>query len=252
MDVNTYLKRIDYQGEIEPTAKVLAQLQRQHLLHVPFENLDIHYHRKIELGAEAFYHKVVMQGRGGFCYELNGLFYELLYKLGFEVRRISARVYHDDGSLSPEYDHLALLVKASGQSYLVDVGFGRFAIATLPLSSGSQITDSEGTFVLDQNGDSTWQVSIVKDNKKTPHYLFTESPRELEEFASMCRYHQTDPKSLFLTNKLVSIALPNGRKTLTDDTLKVTKDDDTNKASFDPADFEEMLYKHFSIRMPNL
>ena len=82
-----YLKRINYSGSLEPSLKVLKQLQQAHLMSVPFENLDIHYGRTIELDLDKIFNKVVVDHRGGFCYELNGLFGELLSMLGFKIKR---------------------------------------------------------------------------------------------------------------------------------------------------------------------
>ena len=76
MNRELYLKRIKFTGKAIPTMEVLAQLQKAHLLAVPFENIDIHTNRKIDLNVDNIYQKIVLNNRGGFCYELNGLFYE--------------------------------------------------------------------------------------------------------------------------------------------------------------------------------
>ena len=108
MNVEKYLARIgmDRTGVV-PDLAGLKLLQRQHLLNVPCENLDIHWRRLIGLDTTAFFHKIVEENRGGFCYELNGLFNELLREMGFETRLLSARVTGKDGELGPEYDHAA-------------------------------------------------------------------------------------------------------------------------------------------------
>ena len=83
MNLHQYLQRIDYKGSLKPSLKTLANLQKQHLLHIPFENLDIAAGVPIELDINRIYKKVIMNKRGGFCYELNRLFCELLTQLGF-------------------------------------------------------------------------------------------------------------------------------------------------------------------------
>ncbi|HEX8536198.1 MAG TPA: arylamine N-acetyltransferase, partial [Cystobacter sp.] len=102
----------------------LRALHRRHIESIPFENLDIHSQRPIVLDEAAFFEKIIRQRRGGFCYELNGLFAALLRALGFQVAYLSGRVssdgVRDDG---PEFDHLLLEVTWNG-SWLVDVGFG--------------------------------------------------------------------------------------------------------------------------------
>src|SRR3982751_5629320 len=122
MNREKYLARI---GVENPAAMAdiyyLKLLQRQHLLNVPFENLDIHWRRPIVLDTEGCYRKIVEENRGGFCYELNGLFNELLRESGFETRLLSARVSDREGGFSNEYDHLAILVIIGEMQYLADV-----------------------------------------------------------------------------------------------------------------------------------
>ena len=110
MDIHAYLSRIGYRGTLEPSAATLHALQQAHLLAVPFENLDIHLGRPIVLDQTALFDKIVARRRGGFCYELNGLFAVLLRELGFEVTLLSAGVARASGGFGPEYDHLTLLV----------------------------------------------------------------------------------------------------------------------------------------------
>src|SRR5437764_12252268 len=97
VDIQRYLERINYHGSLEPTLQTLQALHEAHLLAVPFENLDIHLGRKILLDEESLWKKIVEQGRGGFCYELNGLFAWLLRALGFQVDLLSAGVAHPSG-----------------------------------------------------------------------------------------------------------------------------------------------------------
>lgn len=100
---------------------------------MPFENLDIHYHRPIKVTLHDLYWKIEIRERGGFCYELNGLLGALLQELGFQVKMISARVHKKDGNYSPEFDHMALLVKVEHDTYLVDIGFGSSSLEPLLL-----------------------------------------------------------------------------------------------------------------------
>jgi N-hydroxyarylamine O-acetyltransferase len=92
MNIDAYLKRINYSGSLEPTAETLRALQVAHLFAVPFENLSIHAGEPIVLNEDALFGKIVENRRGGFCYEANGLFASLLRALGFEVVMLSAGV----------------------------------------------------------------------------------------------------------------------------------------------------------------
>src|SRR3989337_113684 len=111
MDPNTCLARIGAVRPLAPSAEALSSLQVAHGLHVPFEILDIVIGRSISLELPAIFDKIVSRRRGGFCYELNGLFAWLLRELGFDVTLLSARVAGGDGGFGPEFDHLILLVQ---------------------------------------------------------------------------------------------------------------------------------------------
>src|SRR6185295_18386444 len=97
LNTDAYLKRINYTGPLNPSAETLRNLHLAHLLAVPFENLDIHLGRPIVLEDAALFDKIVERRRGGFCYELNGLFCWLLRELGFEASKLSAGVANTEG-----------------------------------------------------------------------------------------------------------------------------------------------------------
>ena len=122
MEVSSYLDRIGYHGPKVPGVATLLALHRAHLLNVPFENLDIPLGKRITLSIPSLYEKIVLRNRGGFCYELNGLFCWLLERLGFHVTMHSARVF-DSKKPGPEFDHLVLQVQVETK-WLADVGFG--------------------------------------------------------------------------------------------------------------------------------
>src|SRR5258707_2168760 len=110
MDINAYLARINYRGPLTPTADTLRALHVAHLMTVPFENLDIPLGRPIVLNEAALFAKVVERRRGGFCYELNGLFAALLRSLGFKVDMLSAGVFNDARPARPDFDPMTLFV----------------------------------------------------------------------------------------------------------------------------------------------
>ncbi|HET9530927.1 MAG TPA: arylamine N-acetyltransferase, partial [Blastocatellia bacterium] len=123
MDLKAYLERIGYKGSLLPSSGSLRDLQLSHLLTVPFENLSIHTNEHILLRNAWLFDKIVLRRRGGFCYELNGLFAFLLGQLGFNVTMLSAGVARPDGGFGPDFDHMTLMVSLEDR-WLVDVGFG--------------------------------------------------------------------------------------------------------------------------------
>lgn len=202
MNVEAYLHRIHYNGSLEPTFQLLSALQEAHLLAVPFENLDIHLGREILLEEEALFHKIVEQRRGGFCYELNGLFALLLRTLGYKVTMLSAGVAHAISGFGPEFDHMALLVQLE-RPWLVDVGFGDSVHKPLLFKEAVEQPQNECSYRLTRDG-SYWTLQqSSEDNTWESQYRFTLQPHQLSDYAEMCHYHQTSPESTFTRRRVV-------------------------------------------------
>ncbi len=247
MDVSSYLDRIQFKSQPKLDKATLFQLQEQHLLHIPFENLDIHYNQKIQLDLNRFYMKIVLQKRGGFCYELNGLFTQLLVHLGFEAKMISARVHVQRNSYGQEFDHMAILVDLDGSTFLCDVGFGAFTQHPLKFELAEIQHDPSADFCIDSYDKTYYRVSKLKNGEKLPEYLFTSKPQQLSDFEGMSKYHQTSPKSHFTKKKVVSIMTRDGRITLNDSRLKITRKGILEEVNFKPDEFETYLERYFGI-----
>ncbi|MBZ0204045.1 MAG: arylamine N-acetyltransferase [Ignavibacteria bacterium] len=221
MDIKRYLERINYSGDLIPTIEVLNELQSAHLLNIPFENIDIHYKIKIDLLNT--YDKIVNHKRGGFCYELNGLFYRLLRGTGFNVKMVSARVYNTDGDFGAEFDHMALIVKIVNNYYLTDVGFGDFSFYPLKIEFNKEIADKCGKFKFEKYNRDYYIIKRLNDkNEFIPQYLFSENERILDDFYEMCIYHQMSPDSHFTGKLICSKLTKNGRITISGNKLKIS------------------------------
>lgn len=249
MDIEKYLKRIDFQGPIYIHKDVLFKLQKNHLLNIPFENLDIHYGKKINLSIDKLYQKIIIDERGGFCYELNGLFYNLLKQIGFNAKLISARVHAKNGDYSPEYDHLAIIVHIDENEYLVDVGFGKFSLEPLRFQMTESIEDVLGQFKFDKLDIDYYRINEIIDNNLIPQYIFRDKERKLQEFEERCKFHQTSDNSHFTKNKLISITKKDGRITLNDSLLKITHLGTKKEIEFNENDFETKLKQFFNIEI---
>ena len=238
---------------VRPDLGWLKLLQRQHLLNVPFENLDIHWKRPILLDTGAFYRKIVEGDRGGFCYELNGLFNELLREIGFETRLLSARVGDGQGNFSPEYDHAAILVIIGEMQYIADVGFGAFSTEPLKLETCAEQTDAAGIFLVRRYDDETFEIAKKEDSGWRSEYIFMPLGHDLAEFKERCLWHQTSPESHFMKNKICSLLTLTGRKTLTDSKYIVTTEAEKVEVPVsDREEFDQLLLKEFGITMKSI
>lgn len=209
MQLDAYLRRIQYNGPRTPNSTTLCELHRAHLRAIPYENLDIHLGRPLSLDLAQIYAKLVEQRRGGWCYEMNGLLAWALQQLGFSVTLLGSRVGAPAAGTEADQDHLLLLVELE-QPWLADVGFGNGFFEPLPLVAGEYQQDFF-TFRLEQQGDR-WYFHNQKDGG--PGYGFTLLPRQLAGFASRCHELQTSPASGFVRATVCHRYAPEGVTTL--------------------------------------
>ncbi|MBW1841686.1 MAG: arylamine N-acetyltransferase, partial [Deltaproteobacteria bacterium] len=215
MDTTNYLARIGVDHIEKPGYAYLQKLQLHHLLAVPFENLDIRQGIKIVLNKRNLYEKVVVRHRGGFCYELNGLFCWLLRNMGFSVSMASGRVYIPaEDNFTPEFDHMVLLVQLD-KTFLVDVGFGDAFRKPIALPEGIA-DDISGRYRIKPRKSDPNDYLLEKQEEAgwRPVYSFTTHPRQMSDFEKMCLFHQTSPDSHFTQQTVCTIAREDGRVTL--------------------------------------
>ncbi|NUQ83501.1 MAG: arylamine N-acetyltransferase [Anaerolineales bacterium] len=229
-------------------------LQIAHLQNVPFENLDIGLKRPIRLDEGSLWEKIIVNKRGGFCYELNGLFAGLLRRIGFEVTYLNARVFNGAGELGIEFDHLALLVQVPGESerFLADVGFGDSFSEPLKFEERGEQVQALRAYRLEeiQNGFVVWQRNY--DGSWERQYFFDLIPRRFpDDYEAGCLYHQTSPKSSFTRGSIISRATPNGRVSLEDGWLILTENGQrTERPLKDRDEYHALLKQYFDITLP--
>jgi N-hydroxyarylamine O-acetyltransferase len=213
MNIQSYLQRIGLDGSFAPTAETLRRLHLAHLRTVPFENLSIHAHEPIVLDDQALFEKIVGKRRGGFCYELNGLFAALLRELGFEVEMLSAQVARADGGFSPDFDHMTLLVSLD-RPYLADVGFGDSFLEPVLIDEATEQVQGDRVYRIDSDGDYFILQQRLFDEGWKTQYRFTLRAYQFSDYAERCRWHQTSAESHFTQSRICSRATPDGRLTL--------------------------------------
>lgn len=205
LQLNAYLDRIGYGGPLRPDFDTLRALHRAHLLAIPYENLDIHLGRRLSLDETQIFTKLVGARRGGWCYEMNGLFAWALRQIGFRVRLLAGTVSRATLGDAAEGNHLVLLVELD-RPYLADVGFGNGFLEPLPLAPGSY---RQGflTYQLAQEGER-WL--FQNHTHGGPGFDLTLAPRRLSDFAAQCHHLQTAPSSGFVRTTVCHRFTPDG------------------------------------------
>ena len=248
VNVDAYLRRIGYEGPRSPSAETLRELQVAHLRSVPFENLSIHSNDPIVLQDEALFEKVVTRRRGGFCYELNGLFAALLRALGFEVEMLAAGVAKSEDEFGPDFDHMTLLVKLQDR-WIADVGFGDSFVEPLLLDETAEQVQGARAYKFITAGDYRILMLRNYDGAWAPQYRFKLEPHQYPDYVETCHYHQTSPESHFTRGRICTLATTDGRLTLSELRLITTNNqgERQERTLSSEAEYEAALREHFGI-----
>lgn len=249
MKVEKLLKRIGFKGVPKINYETLAQLQTSFLLSVPFENIDIHYgDKEIVLDPEAFYDKIVERGRGGFCFECNGLMHAILCEMGFRAELFSARMCLPLPVDLPEFGHIFIRV-AIDREYIVDFGNGQSFRTPLREDGSNDAWIPEGFwFRVGPHISGRTLYTRSKDTRWTPRFNYDPIARDLPQFAEMCRYHQTSPQSTFVKGPLATLATPEGRIFVTRNRFAENRFGETTETLLNnESEFLECLKTRFNI-----
>lgn len=252
MNLEQYLNRVGFTGSLEPSLETLYALHRAHLQTIPYENLSIHFGRKLELNLERIFERLVLERRGGWCYEMNGLFAWALREIGFDVRLVSTQVTRSDGSLMAPGDHVALIVQleaGSQKNWLVDVGWGNGFLDPLPLRVGT-FTQGFLEYRLETD-DNAW--TFFNHQYGADGFSFTLEPHHLEEFQERCTWLQTSAESGFVRVTVCQRFTPEGINTLRDATLiRLTASGELRHTISNFEEYERVLREDFNLEVPNL
>ncbi len=251
MDVQQYLTRINYAGPTDASLPVLTALHRAHLQNIPYENLDIHLGRKLEISVQNFFNKIVLQKRGGWCFEMNGLLAWVLQDLGFDVQLLAGSVEREDLNAAEAGDHLVLLVNVQGKKYLTDVGFGDGFLEPIPLLAGEHVCNGF-LFRLEEPSPGRWVLHNHKFGAAT-QFDFSLQARELKDFNQRCDWLQTSAESGFVRTTVCQRFTETNLFTLRGAVLTtVTPTEKTTRTINNQAEYVRVLEQEFLLEHPEL
>lgn len=238
IDLPRYLARIGYDGSLAPTLEVLAALQAAHIAAIAFEAIDVLTGAGVDIGAEAVDAKLIGAGRGGYCFEQNGLFLRVLQALGFAAEGLIGRVRWmlADDAPPTSRTHMVVRVTLAGRPWLVDVGFGA-AVPPAPLamdSAASQTTPHE-TYRILRRGDA-WQVSALLGEDWATLYLIDDAPPPAVDYELGNWYTSTHPDSHFRHQLIAARTTAEARYGLRDNRLSIRFTDGRTERRYLSAD----------------
>jgi len=253
-DIDAYLKRIRYIGSREVNAKTLFQLQWHHVQAIPYEVLDTHLTGKVDLAPEVVERKIVVNGRGGYCYEQNTLFMHVLKTLGFKVKAVTARArWQKPEEFMSGNIHLILIVDVDGRSYACDVGFSSCGSA-YPLlfdSEAIQHMPLESRRVIWR--DELYVHQLLAKGVWLDVYVFTLHESFPMDWEIGSYYWQSHPNALGVKMIIVSIAAKDCRYRLLDKEFTKRYTDGTveNRTIETEKEYIHILRTVFNLNIPD-
>ncbi len=86
------------------------------------------------------------------------------------------------------------------------------------------------------------------DGEFVPQYRSGLEPCSFSDHAEMCRFHRTSPRSHFTRKRVCSMATTDGRITLSDMTLIVTRRAERSERNLaSPKEYAAALREHFGV-----
>jgi N-hydroxyarylamine O-acetyltransferase len=148
--VREYLQALNL-IEPKPDLEFLNELNRRHVATFAFSSVGCRLGEDLPLDFASLFDRIVVRRRGGYCFEQNGLMFEVLEELGFKVELYLARVIYNEDT-HPGLTHRVNLIELDGQRFILDVGFGPQGPRVLVGMSGQETKDGE----VEQARDEWW------------------------------------------------------------------------------------------------
>ena len=208
MNLDSYLQRIGYTGPVRPDLECLQAVHRHHIQAIPYEDLDVQLGRSMDLEPERIRRKLIVEQRGGWCYEMNGLLGWALSEIGFDVTRMTGGVMRQEHGDEAFGNHLVLRVDLEGDSWIADVGLGDALTDPIPIREGAYRQNGR-TYRLSRLDPDTWRFEN-HSGRLPPSMDFINAPADEDLFMRTCSRLQSDPESMFVQNLICFRCRPGG------------------------------------------
>jgi N-hydroxyarylamine O-acetyltransferase len=252
-DLEAYFARIGYHGPRTPTLETLRAIQLLHPQAIAFENLNPLLALPVKLDVESLQQKLVRSSRGGYCFEHNGLLFQVLRALGYRVSGLAGRVvWNNPRDTVPPRSHMILRVELDEGTYLADVGFGSSPTAPLRLVPDiAQETPHESFRLLERAGQYTLQCNLK--GQWTSFYMFDLQEQAPVDYQVANHYVSTWPTSHFVTSLTAARATADGRYGLRNNRLSIhrVKGESEQRVLPGAAEISAVLKDLFGVVVPD-
>lgn len=249
--LSAYFSRIGFEGAASADFTTLKRMMRCQLFSVPFENLDVQQGKVVSLVPDEIYSKIVDRNRGGYCYEVNGLFAMALDALGISWQFVAARPM--TYPVRRPKTHMAIVLTIEGEQWLFDLGFGSYGIRE-PVNLNwldREIRQDYETFKLTISPERDYLLQSLSDGVLTNLYEFNLSRQEWVDFEPANYLNSIHPDSIFVRSLMVVMQNPSGKDLLIGDRFKSVSEGRTTGWTVRREEIPELLQQKFSLRTLN-
>ncbi|MEI7708255.1 MAG: arylamine N-acetyltransferase [Chlorobium sp.] len=248
--LENYFRRIAYNGKTQKDISTVSEIMWCQLFSVPFENLDVQAGKIVSLVPEEIVEKILVRNRGGYCYEVNGLFAMALEELGVPYIFVAARpmIY----PVRRPKTHMAIVAEIDGEKWLIDLGFGSNSIRKpmrLDVTDVEVMQDTD-RFMLSITEESKYRLKAFVEGEWVDQYEFDLYPQEWIDFVPANHLNSTHPDTIFVKKLIVVLQNPTGKVVLMGDTLKTISNGVTTKEFVSPENRAAILSTHFGLVAP--
>ncbi len=246
--VEDYLRMLELTRS-SPDLAFLTEIMARHLASFAFSSVGARLGEDLGLDLESLHRRIVVRRRGGYCFEQNGLLFEILQELGFDVRLYLARVIYNQ-DIHPGLTHRVTLVELQGRTWLVDVGFGPMGPRNPVSMCSAESRQGHRTFRTFEPRAGEFHLQTWRDEGYYSLYRF-----------ELSRYGQADcevghffshkhPKATFVNHLVVSRILEREVRSLRNREYRVISEAGETRLEIDGADhLRGLLDRELGIRI---
>ncbi|MCE5181585.1 MAG: arylamine N-acetyltransferase [Betaproteobacteria bacterium] len=245
--LQNYFDRIGFRRDAKADISTVTEMMRRQLFSVPFENLDVQAGKVVSLVPEEIVEKIIYRNRGGYCYEVNGLFAMALQALEIPYQFVAARPMFYP--VRRPKTHMAIVLKVDDEEWLCDLGFGSYGIrAPMRLNLiDIEVKQDFDMFLLNKTNDREYLLKALVDGEWTNQYAFDLSPQEWIDFVPANYLNSTHPDAIFVQKLLIVLHDQTGRKILFGDVLKTVANGNVEKQTIAQEDRVSILSNKFGL-----
>lgn len=245
--LENYFNRIGYHDVAKADIVTVTEMMRCQLFTVPFENLDVQAGKIVSLIPEKIVEKILGRDRGGYCYEVNGIFAMALQALGIPYQFVAARPMFYP--VKRPKTHMAIVLKVNNEKWLCDLGFGSYGIRA-PMRMNLldvEVKQDFDTFMLSKTSEHEYLLKALIEGEWASQYAFDLSPQDWIDFVPANYLNSTHPGAVFVQKLLIVLHDQMGRKILFGDMLKTVENGRVQKQTIAPEDYASILSDKFGL-----